>query len=198
MNRSIRRSTTLGLVFGALLPMPASAASLPRPQSDFEATIRIWDSQGIIRHHGTHLLIQYAVGERQFWILIDSDRQIATIMGERDGNKIAMEVPAAILSPDGIVPSKDGAAHIVGNATVAGEACEIWRHVEDNPWPYKGAPKQIESESCFTQDGILLRTTTIDRKEPRLEVNELKRRPQDGSLFAVPPEYELYPFHRSE
>src|SRR5262249_26920397 len=148
-----------GATVGALLlgDAPALGDTLPLPQTDYEATAQIDQQSGIIRHHGGVLRVQTDDGP--YITLVDLARHIATSLRVRLGRKVAIEMPGVLAASGGA--SEDHDARVVGSDTVAGEPCDIWRHVDVNPFPKPGAKTQLESDSCVTKDGIWLRT--IDR-----------------------------------
>jgi hypothetical protein len=196
------------ILFGTALAMSllSNAATraelLPLPQTDYEASVRgpvFAGASVVIRHHNGMLLIRGTRGTTTVGlVLVDLTRRVMTYMGERDGKKMAMEAPAALLGSTGLAASRDEAAHIVGRDVVAGEPCEIWRHVNDNPFAHRDAPKEFVSDSCFARDGILLRTTRTDVAEPVFEITKLERKAQDPSLFVVPSDYTLHPLQPAE
>jgi hypothetical protein len=183
----------LGMSVAAVFVVGASFASaeiLPLPKNDYEATAKIGKEPAVIRYHAGILRVEQK--DVEIVTLIDFRRSIATVLGTRDGTKIAMEVPAAIFFylPTG----SERVGRLVGSATAAGETCDVWRHIDVNPYPYKGAKKQLESDTCIASDGAWLRTVERDPDDVILDVVEIKRQLQDPGLFVVPADYQLLPF----
>jgi hypothetical protein len=158
----------------------AVADPLPLPQADYVAVMKTADLPEPITvrfHDGVFRWEFDAKGEHT--LLIDTKTQVATGLENIDGKKTATEMPAAAFNvPE---PGKDVGAKKVGTDKVLGEDCDLWRR--PNP------EIKVDSDVCIAKDGVWLRVTRPDYKEPFSLVTKLDRAAQDPALFTVPADY---------
>ena len=133
-----------------------------------------------VRFHDGIFRWEFDTDGRKQVLLIDPKTQHATMLEEVDGKKVATDMPAGPFNiPE---PGKDVGAKKIGTDAVDGEACELWRR--PNP------QINVASDICVAKDGIWLRTTRPDYKEPFSLVTWLERAAQDPALFVVPDGYQ--------
>ncbi|HSI38983.1 MAG TPA: hypothetical protein VLA00_00360 [Xanthobacteraceae bacterium] len=161
----------------------AAAEPLPRPSVDFavKGTTPGREASLDLAHRGGQLRLDVGVAGLPGGVtgLIDPKRRKVVVLAAVPGMQnvaIEMDLPAeyafASMPAEGV---RGGAA------TVAGEACEVWRST------VKGVPEPVEA--CITADGIVLRTEASinGRRRVVFEATEVVRAPQDPARFALPP-----------
>ncbi len=77
----------------------------------------------------------------------------------------------------------EGAPTKVGEDTVAGLRCEVWRS--------PAAEGEAADEVCVTRDGVLLRSGTVGAAHPNLIATQVTPGAPDAALFAIPAGYEV-------
>ena len=110
---------------------------------------------------------------------IDLNRKIMVMILPIPGaGNTAMEVG---LGDDATFGQVLGEGQRIGEDTVAGERCTLWK--------VSGAGAAESATACLTADNIALRTQVVtDGKTTTVfEVSELKRQPQNPAELQVPP-----------
>ncbi|HJQ55999.1 MAG TPA: hypothetical protein VJ890_03785 [Vineibacter sp.] len=162
------------------LGLPAAdgrAEKLPLPSVDYAADGNIMMHTGNVastmRHAGGKIRIDAAPNGNATTVYFDLAAPTATIVTERHGQKIAMQVDASQVG--GAIATAGIDAKRMGEDTVLGESCIIYEF-EVTP----GRPMQ----ACVTQDGIGLRSYELGRM--LWQATRVTRAPQDPALFKVP------------
>lgn len=149
----------------------ASAEPVPLPKIDFEARAKLLNDGA--------LFIRHAKGKMRIDIEMPQFKEPATGFIDLERKRMVLVLPipgvqgTAVevgFGDDAVFGQVIGEGTKLGNDTVAGEPCTIW----------KVSAGGQSAETCLTEDNIALRTNaTIDGK-PRtvFEVTELKRQPQ--------------------
>jgi hypothetical protein len=157
----------------------ARAEPIPLPAIDFEARGKIiGGGELLLRHSGGKTRIEMNIAGTGVPItgIVDLQRKKIIFTVPIPGQ--ANTVVETDLSDDASFGQVAGNGERIGNATVAGEACALWR---------------IKSEhgtavACLSSDNIPLKTeATVDGKtQVVFEVTELKRVPQNPADFELP------------
>lgn len=180
----IRRVAALGFVVvavaGTLAVSRAVAEEVPLPKIDFEAKAKLLnEGELFVRHAGGKMRVEIRMQHLDSAAVgfIDLERKRMVLLLPIPGiQDTAVEVD---FGDDAIFGQVMGDGVRQGQATVAGEACTIWKitSVGEN-----------RAAACLTPDNIALRTqVSIDGKTRTVfEVTELKRRPQNAADLEVP------------
>jgi hypothetical protein len=78
---------------------------------------------------------------------------------------------------DGAAPTK------VGEDTVAGLRCDVWRSPAEEG--------EAAHEACVTRDGVLLRSGAVGAAHPDMIATQVTPGAPDAALFAIPAGYEV-------
>lgn len=170
------------VVVGLLTPLsPACADPVPLPTIDFSlkadlkrgGTIDIAHSQGRMR-----VEIQKPNIPGSMVGIIDLKARSMVVRTPNLPN-MAVEIE---LPPEYLLGAVSGTGLRVGEDTVAGEACDLWK-VDPQMKSALGAVT-----ACITPDGIALRTVVEIKgtKQTVFEVTSLTRAPQDQTQFSLP------------
>lgn len=181
----MRFSLTSRLVFSLALAgtTAAYAEPVPLPTADFQVKAKMMSKGEMTLHHHagkTRVEMQMPNLPEIVGIMDLKTRKMLMIGAIPGMSDMAIEVE---LGNGANYGQAIGNGHRVGTATVAGENCELWQMDEAKDKKH-GGPVTI----CLSSDHIPLRTeVTMDGKQNVvMEVTEIKRVPQDPSLFAVP------------
>ncbi|WP_439633549.1 hypothetical protein [Glycocaulis sp.] len=164
----------------------AAAQEMRLPLSDFAMTVRIHDhSSGHeqemqMRHRSGDFRMEGEFQGQSAIVLVNPVERMSTILVNMQGTRMAIEMPMGDEVSLPLADERFGDA--VGNDTVAGEPCTIYR-VEDEDIP--GG----EALGCMTDDNIVLRVDIPDRGTA-FEATHFSRASQDASLFTVPAGYQ--------
>lgn len=155
------------------------AETMPKPTADYSAEGTITSGKGsnpaTVRHGAGKLRIDTHVDGKKAAIYVDLAARTATVVSQRLGQKIAMEIDPERASD--AVNMLDRDAKRVGEATVAGETCDEYEFETS---------KGHKVMTCVTRDGIALRTRDVSRNRVVWEASEVKRAPQDAAQFVLP------------
>lgn len=180
--------TLIAASIGALMTATSFAAAqeMRLPQSDFAMTVRMHDhasgreQEMQMRHRSGDFRVEGEFQGQSAIVLINPVERMSTILVDMQGTRIAIEMP---IGDEVSLPLADERfGDVVGNDTVAGERCTIYR-VEDEDIP--GG----EALGCMTDDNIVLRVDIPDRGTA-FEATAFSRASQDASLFTVPAGYQ--------
>jgi hypothetical protein len=184
----MRFSLTSGVAFSlgiaAILgATSAPAEPVPLPTEDFQVKARMMDKGDITLHHhaGKTRIEMQMPGLPEITGIMDLKARKMLMMGAVPGmSNMAIEIK---LGDGANYGQAIGNGHRVGTAMVAGENCELWQ-MDAAKDKKHGGPVTV----CLSSDHIPLRTeVTMDGKpQVVMEATEIKRVPQDPSLFAVP------------
>jgi hypothetical protein len=162
----------------------ANAEPVPLPKIDFEARAKLLNE-------GT-LFLRHSNGKMRIEIEMPQFREPATGFIDLTRKRMVLVLPIPGVQgtamevgfgEDVMFGQVIGDGTRLGNDTVAGEPCTIW----------KMASSGQSAEVCLTQDNIALRTNvTIDGK-PRtvFEVTDLKRQPQNPADLDPPADLSI-------
>jgi len=164
----------------------AAAQELRLPETDYEMTVRIHDhSSG----HQQEMEMRHRDGDSRMAgefqgqsaiVLLNPVERMSTILVDMQGTRMAIEMP---MGDEVTLPlADDRFGEVIGNDTVAGEACTVYR-IEDEEIP--GG----EAHGCMTDDNIVLRVDIPDQGTA-FEATQFSRASQDASLFTVPDGYQ--------
>jgi hypothetical protein len=174
----------LGLVPLAVLAFAVPRASvlaepLPKPAVDYAVEGTITSGKGsnpaTMRHSAGKLRVDTEFDGHNSAVYIDMTARTATVVTQRMGQKIAMQIDPERAGEAANIVERD--ARRVGEARVAGEAC--------GEYEFETA-KGRTVRACVTRDGIALRTHDITRGRVTWEAARVTRAPQSAALFVVP------------
>lgn len=178
---TIKPLAFLALALSLLPPLtPAQAEPIPLPKVDYEATAKLLnDGTLLVRHSKGKMRIEMEMPQIKTPItgFVDLDRKVMVLLLPIPGmGDTAMEIG---FGDDATFGQVVGEGQRVGEDTVAGERCTLW----------KVASGEHSATACLTSDNIALRTQAmIDGKKTTVfEVTELKRGPQNPAELQVPP-----------
>lgn len=164
------------------LALPLSgvrAEPMPRPAVDYVAEGTMTSSKGsgpaTMRHGAGKMRLDAEVEGNPSSIFIDLVAHKATVVTQRMGQKIALEV-----DPDRVGEAVYGLqrdARRVGEDKVAGEACAEYEFES-------GRGRTLRT--CVTADGIAVRSRDVSRKRVVWEASRVTRGAQNAALFVVP------------
>lgn len=184
----IRHLATKGFLavslVAAVTAQSAHAEPIPLPKIDFEA-------QAKLLNDGT-LFIRHAKGKMRIEIEMPQFKEPATGFVDLTRKRMVLVLPipgvqgTAVevgFGDDAVFGQVIGEGTRLGNDTVAGEPCTIWKVTAGGQ----------SAETCLTQDNIALRTNaTIDGKQRTVfEVTELKRQPQSSADLDPPSDLSI-------
>jgi hypothetical protein len=183
MNRGPTRKPFFlsALAFAVLLSPAAQAEPIPLPKIDYEARATLIN--------GGSLLVRHAAGKMRIEMqmpqlktpavgFIDLKRKVMVLLLPIPGaGDTAMEVG---FGDDATFGQVMGEGQRIGEDTVAGERCTLWK--------VTSAGSEHSATACLTADNIALRTQALVDGKTRtvFEVTELKRTPQDPAELQVP------------
>lgn len=168
----------------ALAAQGAKAEPVPLPKVDFEARAKLLnDGTLFIRHSNGKMRIEIAMPQFKEPAagFIDLTRKRMVLVLPIPGVQgTAMEVG---FGDDAMFGQVIGEGTKLGNDTVAGQPCTIWKVTSSGQ----------SAEACLTQDNIALRTNVvIDGKQRTVfEVTELKRQPQNPADLDPPSDLSI-------
>lgn len=156
----------------------AAAAPVVFPQEDVVVRYGVAGADGV----GQTLTVEASTGLERLdapggalTVVTDTRRGTALVIDRRAGTYVRERAPGGPRgTADGQPPSD--AYRVTGSAVIVGLPCTEWQSRD----PASGAT----ITSCFTADGILLRTAAAGR--PALVALAVHRGPVASSLFAVP------------
>jgi hypothetical protein len=165
----------------ALLPAgPSHAEPIPLPKVDYEAKAKLLnDGTLFVRHAKGKMRIEMQMPQLKAPVtgFIDLNRKVMVLLLPIPGmGDTAMEIG---FGDDATFGQVVGEGQRVGEDTVAGERCTLW----------KVTSAEHSAVACLTSDNIALRTqATIDGTNTTVfEVTEFKRGPQNPAELQVPP-----------
>ena len=168
-------------VVAALWSAGVRAEPLPRPNVDFVAEGTMTSGKGshpaTVRHGAGKMRVDTEFDGYRSAIYIDLPTHAATVVTERMGQKIALQIDRERASE--AVNILDRNARRAGEAKVAGETCAEYEFE---------TAKGRTVRTCITDDGIALRMRDMTRKRVTWEAAHVTRAPQDAALFVVPPD----------
>ena len=161
----------------------AYAEPIPLPTVDFQAKATTMGKMNMtLRQSAGKARVELqAAGMPQMTGIMDLKARKMFMIGAIPGmSNMALEVE---LGKDPGYGQVMGNGRRVGTDTVAGEPCDLWE-IDDAKSGANGGPVI----ACLARDNIPLRTemTVEGKRRVVMEVSELKRVPQDPSLFALP------------
>lgn len=161
----------------------AKAEPIPLPNVDFEAKATTMGKMNMtLRQSAGKARVEIqAVGMPAMTGIMDLKARKMIMIGAVPGMpNMALEVE---LGKDTGYGQVIGNGKRIGTDTVAGETCNLWE-MEEAKNSSNGGP----IIACLARDSIPLRTEMMVEGKRRvvMEVTELKRGPQDPTLFAVP------------
>lgn len=160
----------------------AQAEPIPLPKVDYEAKAKLLnDGTLFVRHSNGRMRIEVEMPQIKAPVtgFIDLNRKVMVLLLPIPGmGDTAMEVG---FGDDATFGQVMGEGQRVGEDTVAGERCTLWK--------VTSAGTEHSATACLTSDNIALRTQAlIDGKITTVfEVTELKRVPQNVIELQVPP-----------
>jgi len=161
------------------IPAAAHAESLPKPTADYVAEGTITSGKGsnpaTVRHGAGKIRVDTQVDGKKAAIYVDLTARTATVVSQRMGQKIAMQIDPERASD--AVNMLDRDAKRVGEAKIAGETCDEYEFETS-----KGHTVLI----CVTHDGIALRTRDVSRNRVVWEASQVTRAPQNAAQFVLP------------
>ncbi|TXL73070.1 hypothetical protein FHP25_23020 [Vineibacter terrae] len=170
----------LALLALALPSAGLRAEPLPKPTTDYvaEGTItsgKKGSSPASVRHGAGKLRVDTEVDGKKAAIFIDLEARTATVVSQRLGQKIAMQIDPERAGE--AVSMLDRDARRVGEAKIAGETCDEYEFE---------TAKGHTVVTCVTRDGIALRTRDVSRNRVIWEASRVTRGPQDAAQLVVP------------
>jgi hypothetical protein len=181
----VRHYAALGALAAlACLSDPVFADPLPLPNVDYATKAKMTGGMTMSsRHSNGKLRVEMQVPGMPQGMVAYIDlraRKGVSVMSLPGMGNMAIEVDVGGGEEYGVAV---GRGKRVGNATVAGEACELWEIEGD-----RRDIQTAEAVACITPDSIPLRmeATVNGKREVVFEVTEFSRGPQDPKLF-VPP-----------
>lgn len=164
------------------------AQELRLPQSDYEMNVRIQDPSGDgeaqnveMRHRSGDFRMDGQFQGQPAIVLVNPVERRVTILADMGGNRVAIRLPVGDDIPMPVADERFG--EVVGQDTVAGEACTVYR-IEDENLPDGAAL------GCMTDDNIILRVADT-ANTPMMEAVSFSRRSQEPALFTVPEGYQV-------
>lgn len=174
----------LAIAFGlmaALVPVAAGAEEpLPLPSVDYAAEgTFVSGGKMVVRHHAGMMRLDANLPGVPIPMTgyFDLPARKATMIVATPAGRMAMEVSLADQAGYGAL---SGSGEREGKDTVAGESCSVWRIATGK--------HNEQVRSCITDDGIVLRTATVnrDRVHTVFELTTVTRAPQAPEQFRVP------------
>ena len=170
------------LALGLPLGSPARADPVPLPTSDFslKADLKRGGTIDIAHSHGRmRVEIEKPNIPGSMVGIIDLNARSMLVRTPNLPN-MAVEIE---LPPEYVLGALTGTGLRVGEDTVAGEACDLWKI---DPQMKSALGPTI---ACITPDGIALRTVVEIKgtKQTVFEATSLTRAPQDQKQFQLPP-----------
>lgn len=168
----------------AFAAQSAKAEPVPLPKIDFEARAKLLNDGTLFMRHANgkmRIELQMPQFKEPATGYIDLSRKRMVLVLPIPGIQgTAMEVG---FGDDAMFGQVIGDGTKLGNDTVAGEPCTIWKVTSAGQ----------SAEACLTQDNIALRTNvTIDGKQRTVfEVTELKRQPQNPADLDPPSDLSI-------
>ncbi|HKU99273.1 MAG TPA: hypothetical protein VJR58_28540 [Vineibacter sp.] len=161
------------------VPVGLHAEPLPKPTVDYAAEGTITSGKGsnpaTVRHGTGKMRVDTQVDGKKAAIYIDLTARTATVVSQRLGQKIAMQIDPERASD--AVSMLDRDAKRVGEAKVAGEACDEYEFETS---------KGHTVITCVTHDGIALRTRDVSRNRIVWEASNVTRAAQNAAQFVLP------------
>ncbi|MCW5745110.1 MAG: hypothetical protein KIT36_02785 [Alphaproteobacteria bacterium] len=155
------------------------AEPLPRPSVDYAVDGTMTSGKGsfpaTMRHGGGKLRVDSEMNGHKSSIFIDIAARTATVVTERMGQKIAVQVDPE--QSAGAASFLDRDAKRIGEDKVAGESCDEYE--------FESA-KGRTIRACLTRDGIALRTRDVSRDRVIWEATRVTRGPQNAAALTVP------------
>jgi hypothetical protein len=184
-SEAMRAGHPVTLLATLCLAGTASADPLPLPKVDYASKAKM--TGGITmssRHSNGKLRVEMQVPGMPQGMVAYIDlraKKGVTVMSMPGMGNMAIEVDVGDGEEYGVAV---GRGNRVGNATVAGETCELWEIEGD-----RRDIKKAEAVACITADSIPLRmeANVNGKREVVFEVTEISRGPQDPKLLAPPP-----------
>jgi hypothetical protein len=164
----------------ALCSSPARAEPVPLPKIDYEAKAKLWNEGSLfIRHSNGKLRIEMQMPQLKEPAVgfIDLNRKVMVMILPIPGvQETGMEVE---FGDDATFGQVLGNGQKLGEATVAGERCTIWKVAGSD---------ESRAAACLSHDNIALRTQVSIEGKTRtvFEVTELKRQPQNPADLTPP------------
>jgi len=166
-------------VLALAVPAVVHAEPLPKPTADYAAEGTITSGKGsnpaTVRHGAGKMRIDTQVDGKKAAIYIDLTARTATVVSQRMGQKIAMQIDPERASD--AVNMLDRDAKRVGEAKVAGETCDEYEFETS---------KGHTVLACVTHDGIALRTRDVSRNRVVWEASSVARAPQNAAQLVLP------------
>lgn len=169
------------LALALLLSPAAQAEPIPLPKIDYEARATLMnDGLLLVRHAAGRMRIEMQMPQLKTPAVgfIDLKRKVMVLLLPIPGaGDTAVEVG---FGDDATFGQVMGEGQRIGEDTVAGERCTLWK--------VTSAGSEHSATACLTADNIALRTQALVDGKTRtvFEVTELKRTPQDPAELQVP------------
>ncbi|MEX2128161.1 MAG: hypothetical protein WD871_07955 [Xanthobacteraceae bacterium] len=176
------RTAALAAVFLGFAAVTLRAEPLPLPSADYATTAKMAGGMTMMsRHSKGKIRVEMQVPGMPSPMTAYIDlraKKAVTVMAAPGMGNMAIEADLGDGDEFGVAV---GRGNRVGNATVAGETCDLWEIESDQK-----DIKKSKAVACLTSDSIPLRMeATIDgKRQVVFEVTELSRAPQDPKLFS--------------